>query len=277
MTWKILIYSLLNFVIVLFGCNQPARLTAKTVKTNSSTMRNSADSINNKYLKQNEMLTSGIDFTASGNEPFWSLEIDFNKYIHFKTPGGFEITTPVPEVVKAMDANVIRYAAETEQGVLTVQIAKQECINDMSGKKSDYHVLIDIKNKTDKKYKTYKGCGQYLSDYRLHDIWVLEKINDTTFKSADFIKGIPLLELNLTEKKVLGHTGCNNLNGSLEVLGDKLYFGRMITTRLACTNMDFENTYLNSLSGHTVVYNIQPGKLYLRIGNDTMFIYRKVD
>lgn len=277
MTLKILLYFLLNLVIVLFGCIQPARLPATTVKTDSSSISNSADSINNKYLKQNEMLTNGIDFTASGNEPFWSLEIDFNKYMHFKTVSGFEITTPVPEGVKAMDANVTRYAAQTEQGVLTVQIAKQECINDMSGKKSDYNVLIDVKNKTDKDYKTYKGCGQYVSDYRLHDIWVLEKINDKTFKSADFIKGLPLLELNLTEKKVLGHTGCNNLNGSLEVLGNKLFFGRMVTTRLACTNMDFENSYLNSLSGRTVGYNIQPGKLYLRIGNDSMFIYRKVD
>ena len=277
MTMRILIISLLNLVIVLFGCNQPARLPATTVKTNSSTMRNSADSINNKYLKQNEMLTNGIDFTASGNEPFWSLEIDFNKYMLFKTPGGLEITTPVPEGVKAMDANVTRYAAQTEWGVLNVQIAKQECINDMSGKKSDYNVLIDIKSNTDKNYKTYKGCGQYLSDYRLHDIWVLEKINDKTFKSADFIKGLPLLELNLTGKKVLGHTGCNNLNGSLEVLSDKLIFGRRISTRLACTNMDFENSYINSLSGRTVGYNIQPGKLYLQIANDSMFTYRKVD
>ena len=41
--------------------------------------------------------------------------------------------------------------------------------------------------------------------------------------------------------------------------------------------MDFENSYINSLSGRTAGYNIQPGKLYLRIGNDSMFTYRKVD
>jgi heat shock protein HslJ len=277
MTWKILINSLLNLVIVLFGCNQPARLTATTVKTNSSIMRNSGDSINKKYEKQNEMLTSGIDFTASGNEPFWSLEIDFNKYILFKTPGGLEITTHVPEGVKAMDANVTGYAAQTEWGVLNMQIAKQECINDMSGKKSDYKVLINVKSKTDKDYKTYKGCGQYLSDYRLHDIWVLERINDKQLKSSDFMKGLPNLELNLTEKKVFGHSGCNTLNGSLEVQGKKIYFGRMVTIGMACTNMDFENSYLNGLSGRTVDYKIEPGKLYLRISNDSMFIYRKVD
>jgi uncharacterized membrane protein len=168
MTRGILINSLLSLLILLFGCNQPARLPATTVKTNSSIMRNSADSINSK--SQKEMITSGVDFTASGNEPFWSLEIDFDKDMHFKTPGGFEIITPVPKGERAMDANVTRYAAKTEQGLLTIQIAQLECINDMSGKKSDYNVTVDVKTNTDKNYTTYKGCGNYITDSRLNEI-----------------------------------------------------------------------------------------------------------
>lgn len=105
----------------------------------------------------------GIDFVATGNEPFWSLEMDLEKSMHFKSIEGFEIITPVPTPVKAMYSDVSRYHAETEQGTLTVQIGKLECINDMSGERSDYTVTISTKNKTDKDYKTYKGCGRYLS------------------------------------------------------------------------------------------------------------------
>jgi uncharacterized membrane protein len=45
--------------------------------------------------------------------------------------------------VKAMDANVTRYSAKTEKGILTVQIQKLECINDMSVEKSTYSVSVE--------------------------------------------------------------------------------------------------------------------------------------
>ncbi|MEO6166246.1 MAG: META domain-containing protein [Chitinophagales bacterium] len=259
--------------LVLLSCHQPRKVEQKVTiaPKDSAEMETTSSDIFSEKFKQ------GIDFTASGNEPFWSLEIDFSKSMHFKTLNGFEITTPIPEGVKAMDSNVTFYSAKTEQGALTVQLAKQECINDMSGKKLDYSVTVDAKNNTDKDYTTYKGCGQYLSDYRLHDIWVLESINDKKLKQEDFMKGLPQLELNLTEKKVFGHTGCNNLNGSLEVLGKKIQFGNLATTRMACKNMEFENRYLNLLSGQTVTYRIEPGKLYLQVSPDSVFIYHKTD
>ena len=76
----------------------------------------------------------GIDFIATGNEPFWRLEIDFDKFMHFKMLDGFEITTAVGTGIKAMDANVIRYTANNDSGTLTVQIQKTACINDKSAK-----------------------------------------------------------------------------------------------------------------------------------------------
>ncbi len=177
--------------------------------------------------------------------------------MHFKMPDGFEINTPAVEGVKAMDANVIRYHANTEKGTLTVQIQKLECINDMSGAKSEYSVTIDTKNNTDKDYRTYKGCGQYLADYRLHDIWVLDSINNKKIIAKDFMKGNPLLEFNLTEKKI--------------------YFGRLATTRMACNNMDFESAYLKKLDNKIVPYQIKSGKLYLQVSSDSVFVYKKTD
>lgn len=269
------------FVILLFlGCAQSAKKVNKSITNDSAVINNSATIVSDtapspdRFRKQFEQ---GIDFMASGNEPFWSLQIDFEKAMHFKTVSGFEIVTPAVEGVKAMDANVIRYHAKTEKGTLTVQIQKLECINEMSGEKLDYTVTVDTKNNTDKDYAIYKGCGRYLADYRLHDIWALDSINNQKMKTADFTKGLPLLEFNLTEKKVHGNTGCNNINGPMEVMGNKIQFGRLATTRMACKNMNFESKYLQKLDNKTVPYQIKPGKLYLQVSPDSVFIYKKID
>ncbi len=175
-------------VISFWGCVQPLKTGNNIFKKDSIIANNSLALQPDKFRTKFEQ---GIDFIASGNELFWILEIDFDKSMHFKMPDGFEIHTPAVEGVKAMDANVTRYNASTEKGTLTVQIQKLECINDMSGEKLGYTVTIDTKNKTDKEYRTYKGCGQYLADYRLHDIWLLDSINNKKMVAADFLKGIP--------------------------------------------------------------------------------------
>lgn len=275
------ITGILLIMQLFFGCAESVKKVDNTIANDSTLIvNNAAKNISDtapspdRFRKQFEQ---GIDFLATGNEPFWSLEIDFEKTMHFKMVGGFEITTPAVEGVKAMDANVIRYHANTEKGTLIVQVQKLECINDMSGEKLDYTVTINTKNNTDKGYATYKGCGQYLADYRLHDIWALDSINNKKMKAADFMKGIPQLEFNLTEKKIYGHTGCNNINGMIEVKGNKIQFGRLATTRMACKNMDFESKYLQKLDNKTVPYQIKPGKLYLQVSPDSVFIYKKVD
>ena len=219
----------------------------------------------------------GIDFIATGNEPFWKLEIDFDKRMHFKLLDGFEITTAVGEGIKAMDANVIRYTANNEEGTLTVQIQKSVCINDMSGEKLGYTVTIDAKTKADINYRIYKGCGQYIADYRLHDIWVLDSINNKKMKAADFTKKLPYLELNLTEKKVFGSTGCNTITGAIEIKGKKIYVGKLATTRMACKDTDFETAYLQVLEYKTIPYKITIGKLYLQVSTDEVFVYKKTD
>ena len=262
-------------LIVLFGnCVTPLK-TGNNIPQEDNIVANKLLALQpDKFQTQ---FAQGIDFIATGNEPFWRLEIDFDKSMHFKMPDGFEINTPAVKGVKAMDANVTRYDASTEKGTLTVQIQKLECINDMSGEKLAYTVTITTKNNTDKDYRTYKGCGQYLADYRLHDIWVLDSINNKKIVAGDFLKGIPQLEFNLVERKIFGNTGCNNINGVIEVLGKKIYFARLVTTGMACKNMDFESGYLQKLDSKTIYYYIRPGKLYLQVSSDSLFVYRKVD
>ncbi len=273
MNRRILKGSLLSLTVVLFGCNEPARLPATTKKANNTIIKNSADSINSNYGRQNEMLTSGIDFTASGNEPFWSLEIDFDKYMHFKIPGRFEITTPVPEDVKAKDANVTRYAAKTEQGLLTVQIAKQECTNDMSGKKSDYKITVDVKGNTDKNYTTYKGCGNYITDYRLHDIWTLEDINGQPIDVQQYGKERPRIEINSSQNTFMGATGNH------EIIG-KIFFEkgllRFTDIEMPLNLSDPEKEFIKNLQTVTG-YTLENNRLLLFNKAGELIKFRKTD
>lgn len=271
-----MIRSLLFILLIVFfgDCVAPLK-TGNNITHQDSIVANKPLALQpDKFQTQ---FAQGIDFIATGNEPFWRLEIDFDKFMHFKMLDGPEITTAVGEGIKAMDANVTRYTANNEKSTLTVQIQKLDCINDMSGEKLGYTVTIDTKNKADKNYRTYKGCGQFIADYRLHDIWVLDSINDKKIKAADFMKNLPYVELNLTEKKVFGSTGCNTITGLIEIRGKKINIGKLATSRMTCTNTNFETAYLQELENKTIPYKIATGKLYLQVSTEKVFIYKKTD
>ena len=97
----------------------------------------------------NKRIKDGIDFSATGNEPFWSLDIDFKGSMRYITADGYELTVPAVKGENAMDANVIRYHSATEKGSLTVQVFRQACINSMSGKKSNFRVQVEVKKRGD--------------------------------------------------------------------------------------------------------------------------------
>ena len=56
----------------------------------------------------------------------------------------------------------------------------------------------------------------------------------------------PYLTLD-SEGKVLGHAGCNGLNGSYQQDGETLSFGPIATTRKACPEMEGEQAFLQAL------------------------------
>lgn len=261
-------------LVAMLACNQSKKATpvAAIPAATDSSFKEGNDP--NRFKQQ---LDRGIGFLASGNEPFWSLEINFDAGMTFKTPDGYEISAPVPDVVKAMDANVLRYAATTEKGTLTVQIQQMECINDMSGEKLDFQVTVDTKQAADKELKTFKGCGRYLGDYRINDIWVLETVNGKAINKEEFKNNIPRLEINLKEQQVFGNGGCNEFSGQAIVRGKKIAFGPFRSTKMACPSLQFEAKFFEALGNKTVAYAITPGKLLLDAGPGHVFGFKKAD
>lgn len=217
----------------------------------------------------------GINFAATGNEPFWSLEIIFGKTIHFNTLDGYEIITPFVEGENAADANVTRYRSATDSGELSVQISKRKCINSISGMESDYQVSIRVKKQSDT-MKEYDGCGSYIGNYRLNDIWGLTGIGGIPLTPDDLKKGMPTLDFQLTTKKVYGFGGCNRFTGNISVTDKTISFDQMATTMRACPDLKVERRFLKILSDATLEYRIEGLKLFLGNGKDQLQ-FKKLD
>lgn len=227
------------------------------------------------YKQQVENMENGIYFRAVGNEPEWSLKISENT-IEFTSlkPGFDSLNSAHIEPVRAMDANVKMYKVVTETGIMNIQIEQKECVNTMSGDKSPYSVRIEmtINNKS----TNFSGCGNYVTDYRLNDIWVLEKFNGKNVSLDDFSKELPNLEINSSTNNFLGFAGCNRMNGTLFFERGLLRFTKVITTRMACLGTNKESEFLKTLQS-TTSYKVENLRLVLSNPSGEKLVFRKVD
>lgn len=247
------------------------KVAAKLKRIAGSNKKAEGNTVNDEQLRAlNDELLRGIDFKANGNEPFWSLQIDLKKGMTFRFAGGDSVNTPPVAAVRLQDAAASSYRVQTEKGLLTVIVYDKPCVNDMSGQTLPKTVNVTYNG------KKYNGCGTYLSDYRLNDIWILKSINDEPVDGRKLIKGLPQLELNLKENRVEGHTGCNGFGGRLEVTGRYLSFSRLAGTMMACDDGGFETRYYKLLQAKELEYEIADGVLTLHTGA-TALQYKKTD
>lgn len=228
-----------------------------------------------EYKQQKENMESGIYFRGNGNEPDWNLKISEKTITFTSLKQGYEFLNGNHlEPLRAMDANVKMYKVSTKAGLMTIQIMQQECINTMSGDKSSYSVRIDIER--DGSSIHLSGCGNYVTDYRLHDIWVLEKINGERVNATDFAKEMPNLEINTKDNKFSGYAGCNRMNGSIFFERGLLRFTNVITTRMACGGNNKESVFLNTLQS-TTNYKMENRELTLTNPSGSQLVFKKVD
>ncbi|WP_160712365.1 copper resistance protein NlpE N-terminal domain-containing protein [Chitinophaga solisilvae] len=93
---------------------------------------------------------AGINFTANGNEPFWSLDLD-KKNIIFQSMGGDTIKVALP----APNPNTDTLKTYTTPQI-TISIRNKVCSDDMSGLMHPNAVEVKVKE------QQFHGCGQYL-------------------------------------------------------------------------------------------------------------------
>lgn len=216
-----------------------------------------------------------IYFKAAGTEPFWGLEIS-PASIRLNTLSD-TLITPHAEPVRAADANVKRYDLATEASLLQIEISQAECTNQMSGEKFPYTVRIAYGRTGGPELKKVEGCGRYVPDYRLHDIWVLESMRGAAVSASDYPEGLPSLEIRAAEQAYSGATGCNRMMGTFFWEPGILRFGPAAVTRKACPGLGSrEQEFLSALAGSTT-YSIAENRLRLRNPDGELLVFRKVD
>ncbi|MHC0441567.1 META domain-containing protein [Flavobacterium sp. 3-210] len=216
-------------------------------------------------------------FKGTGNEPFWGIKIG-NEEIVFTSliPGKEKLVFPAVEVTKAMDANIKMYKVSNETASATITIQQLDCQDSMSGAISPYSVKVEIKNNSELETKKLGGCGKYLTDYRLHDIWVLEELNGYKVFATDFQKEMPRIEINSTENRFSGYGGCNAISGSIFYEKDLLRFTKVISTLMACPQGNKEGEFTKALQS-TTTYSIGNNQLTLSNLSGKLLVFKKVD
>jgi len=269
---KLYLAPLLFLIFSLSGC-----------PGNASKMENNGVSTKKEPTRENDPQKNDaigpapdiVYFKGVGTEPFWGVEISGEEIKFTSMTNDFEtFTAPAVEPIRAADANVKMYAAGIEEGDLKVKIVKGDCSDGMSDKKYGYRVTVQIKGRTDADFKTFEGCGDYITDYRLNDIWVLEKIGEETVTTSDFPNEFPRLEINARENTFFGFGGCNRLTGSIFSERELLRF-TAASTLMACQDTK-ESQFMKALNS-SVSYSIGNNRLRLSNPDGILLVFKKMD
>jgi heat shock protein HslJ len=147
----------------------------------------------------------------------------------------------------------------------------------MSDDKFDHKVTVEYKEVTDKDYYKLSGCGNFVPDYRLNNIWTIETIDNKNLKEIDFMKGQPYIEINMKENRISGHDGCNNIMGGFRFEKNYIIIGNLAGTMMACPNLDISNLISKTLSNRKISYEFKNGKLYFIYQNKIIMTLKNTD
>lgn len=164
-------------------------------------------------------------YTARGNEPFWSLEIDGGtlSFDHFDRA---DADAPLPEPERTAEG--YRFAAEADGQPFTVEIAESVCYDSMSARPFPHEVTVTVHG------ETYTGCGGETASLLTGEPWRVTRV-----------LGVPLPEgfeqtLHFgAQGSLSGNAGCNGYSASYEIAGDGgLSIGAATATERACAIAD---------------------------------------
>jgi len=110
----------------------------------------------------------------------------------------------------------------------------------------------------------------------LNDTWVLDSLNSKPLNKDNFSMGLPYFEFNTDSSSVTGFTGCNGFDGKIKIENNKLVFGEITFAKATCKNMDFEKSIKKNISGKSVSYNFDSGKLRLFTGSKSYITFRRI-
>lgn len=214
---------------------------------------------------------TNLYFEAFGINTNWELAISEDMIIFYESANGkHSMAAAHTEPARAADANVKLYSCETPEGQMRIKIIQQKC-SDM-----DYEVVVSVRKGADKDFIDFKGCGNYLADYHLHGVWVLEELEGKELIPDYFSGEMPMIEIHAKNKNFSGFGGCNRIRGKVFQERELLRFTDISLSEMSCGTKNKEDLFLNSLQASTG-YEIKKGKLYLSNPDKIKMILKKYD
>lgn len=268
-----LLLLILSFLF--FSCKDVKKQSG--IPSEKIIINNTISTITNFQQIALEKQKQGVDFYAEGLNKSWTLVLDFDNYFQFNTASGISFRAPAVAPVLAPDYNVKRYRTVTEQGELIIQLNELECDASLSQKKG-YNVTINFKTNLAKDYTSYNACGNYIPDFRLHDIWAIVEVEGIKITPSTYKKNVPMLEINISKETLIGTDGCNTLKGNIYNEYTRIYFNKLVSTKMACNDLQKISVKINEvLKIKKLNYTIENNQLVLTHNNKTRMILKHID
>jgi heat shock protein HslJ len=176
-----------------------------------------------------EAALMGIEFRAVGQEPGWTLDLAEGRWIRYVGDyGATRVYTTSPPQVRGAPEGTVAYDAEPEGRALRVEIRQTPCRDVMSGQSFTHAVTVRLDG------RSVQGCGRMTHPGELtNTYWKLTELDGQAIVVGTARE--PHLRLR-DDSRVDGFTGCNSFSGMYQRAGDRLTFGRLVTTLMACTD-----------------------------------------
>lgn len=205
----------------------------------------------------------GIDFYGRGNEPYWSIDMDFDKSFTFAEMNASPIHVPAVQGTSIKSPRTDYYQAITEKADLSITLIEQSCQDSMSGEIFSHAVEVTLKLSGSQDKHTFTGCGEYLPDTRLYGTWQFSAINETPLAADAYMKGLPTISLSAENNRLSGHDGCNRLMGGFSIQKNTLSFKQLASTMMACPDKEGAVNINPIIANQTFDYRIEKNNLLL--------------
>lgn len=219
--------------------------------------------------------SDGVLFYAVGNEPSWSLNINKKNTATFNSMNGQEFTASFVAKLPSIDPKSTGYRLSNDKGEMIITLVEDKCMDTMADEEFSFSVAIDLKLKGEKSFTTFKGCGDYVPDPRLHGKWLIVKADTLTINKDQFPNKQPEMNIDIYQGKVSGNDGCNLFNGGMQFRENEIIFGLMAGTMMACPNMDVSTVITRSFIDKKLGYKFENQLIFFEGDKEIMILKRE--
>ncbi|MCA1299492.1 META domain-containing protein [Stappia indica] len=204
-------------------------------------------------------------FTATGNEPGWSLKMAEDRFQLSLDYGSNTTSAPLGKLEADDTTKTYRTRTEDDRD-LAVTITDALCHDDMSGMPYPMRVTLEIGD------RSLNGCGGHPADLLTGAAWTVEDIGSAGI--IDFSS--TTLEFT-ADGRLYGRSGCNRYNAGYQLTGESLTIGAAGVTNMACAPalMTQEAAFLEILSEVQRFDITQDGALRLIAGDGRTILARR--